>query len=119
MTTWNEAFAANCDRSPTPWWSATMLQATHRWLQRFAAFAVQHSIEAPARVTAKTVAGFQNELWWLTDARGRLYSPNSRYQSLQMVRAFLGWAAGQGHLARNPAAKASCCAAPSHHPPLC
>jgi site-specific recombinase XerD len=82
--------------------SEMTLQLTSRWLDRFVAFAVRSGADTVHQVTSKHLAAFQSELWWHMGDHGQLYSANSRFQCLQMVRAFLRWAHDTGRIAKDP-----------------
>ena len=61
---------------------------------------------------------FRQELTWTPGPRGQLYAPNTVYQAIRMVRAFLAWAATHGHLPSNPAQDMILPRPPVRPPPL-
>ena len=74
---------------------------TRRWLERFQAFCEAQSV-AVHQVRFSHLEAFQAQLLWTQGSDGQLFTANTVYQAVRMVRAFLRWAVQQGHVPEDP-----------------
>lgn len=83
--------------------ASVTLDLQRRWLGDFEAFCRAEGIGRPEEFTPEQLRRFHRMLLWRPGRRGRLFAPNSLYQALRMVRAFLRWAHREGFLAQDSA----------------
>lgn len=84
-------------------YSSATLEVTKRWLKHIQAF-FEPSGHGLATLKDSHLTDYQRSLSWQPGPQGKLYSPNSINQAVDVVRRFYRWANSNGLLDNNPAA---------------
>lgn len=83
-------------------WTPSTRARVEAWTLLFCQLCRQLGAEHPGQLVPRHLEEFRQHLLWTPGPGGRLYSAHTVYQGLQMVRAWLRWAAAAGLLARDP-----------------
>ena len=86
-----------------PGWTAITRSLYRAWLERLQRFCSSSKIDWTSAQRGD-LERFRQHLLWTAQSRGGLFSPNTVYQGLRVLRAFYAWAKRAGLILENPIA---------------
>lgn len=102
--TWSELLAQHLEAMRLRGFSPATLNCRRAWVGRLADWALSRGL-GPAQLTSADLAAYQRYLLWVPGHHGQLLAANTVHHALVQMASFLAWAAENGHLVANPAAR--------------